>query len=114
MSSYIHDGHLILEQVNLIFLSYISYLDALENCLKHNRVLSDAPPVWTKPLEAYLDNAFKVSFRVLTCWTFKMFISLLSILQKERDEFKMSIVQEIKEDKGNHFRLYCEKILMDL
>ncbi|CAI2166289.1 20677_t:CDS:2 [Funneliformis geosporum] len=76
---------------NMHDVEIVRYLDAMENCLKHNRILSDAPPVWTKPLEAYLDNAFK----------------------KESDEFKMSIVQEIREDKGNHFRLYCEKILMD-
>ncbi|RIA85357.1 hypothetical protein C1645_830914 [Glomus cerebriforme] len=68
---------------NMHDVEIVRYLDVLKNCLKHNRVLNDASPVWTKPLEAYLDNAFK----------------------KERDEFKMSIMQEIKEDKGNHFCL---------
>ena len=60
MSSYIHNGQLF-EQVNLILLLYTSYLDAMENLLKYNQVVSNVPAVWTKSLESYLDNALKVS-----------------------------------------------------
>ncbi|CAG8567173.1 11139_t:CDS:10, partial [Funneliformis mosseae] len=69
----------------------VRYLDAMGSSLNYNRVLSGAPPVWTKSIEMYLNNAFK----------------------KEGDEFKTAIMQKIEGDERNYFRLYCEKILID-
>ncbi|CAG8664677.1 1453_t:CDS:2, partial [Paraglomus brasilianum] len=69
-----------------------SYLDAMENLLKYNQVVSNVPAVWTKSLESYLDNALK----------------------KEGEEFKIAVMEKISGDEGNYFRLYCEKILIDL
>ncbi|KAG9293177.1 hypothetical protein G9A89_010514 [Geosiphon pyriformis] len=69
----------------------VCYLNAMENLLKYNRVVSDVPPVWTKSLEFYLDN----------------------VLRKEGDEFKIAAMEKINGDEGNYFRLYCEKILTD-
>ncbi|CAG8553887.1 12758_t:CDS:10 [Ambispora leptoticha] len=61
------------------------YLDAMENLLKYNQVVSDVPPVWTKSLESYL----------------------------RQYEFKIAAMEKINGDEGNYFRLYCEKILTD-
>ncbi|CAJ0650748.1 7133_t:CDS:2 [Entrophospora sp. SA101] len=57
----------------------------------HNEeIVCDAPPVWTKSLESYLNNAFK-----------------------KGDEFKIAIMKKLNGDEGNYFRLYCEKVLID-
>ncbi|CAG8762266.1 4316_t:CDS:2, partial [Acaulospora morrowiae] len=69
----------------------IQYLDAMEQSLECSQVNMQRPSLWTESLNSYVDN----------------------VLKKSEDGFKVEILQKIKGDEGNKFRLYCEKILMD-
>ncbi|KAG9296316.1 hypothetical protein G9A89_014908 [Geosiphon pyriformis] len=71
----------------------IHYLDTMGQSLRYNQALGrqQMPPVWTKSVEIYLDNA----------------------LMKSESDFKAEIMRKIEGDEENRFRLYCEKVLMD-
>lgn len=64
----------------------------MEQSLKHDKATIQTPSLWTESLNSYIDN----------------------VLQKSGDGFKFEIMRKIEGDDSNDFRLYCEKILMDL
>ncbi|CAJ0769143.1 1987_t:CDS:10, partial [Entrophospora sp. SA101] len=63
----------------------VQYLNVMRQLLKHDQVVVQKPSVWTESLNIYIDNVFK-----------------------------SEIMQKIDGDENNTFRLYCEKVLMDL
>ncbi|CAG8544870.1 25232_t:CDS:2 [Cetraspora pellucida] len=73
--------------------SVVLYLEAMGNKIVQNQVVNRdrLPTGWTDDLFKYLDNAF----------------------DKPSYEFKTAIMEHIKNEPENKFRLYCEKVLMD-
>jgi len=87
----------------------------MEQSLEYGQVTVQRPSLWTEPLNSYIDNVLKVCFpQILVVSVILEGNNFAIHLQKSDDEFKMEILRKIKGDEGNMFRLYCEKILMDL
>jgi len=86
----------------------------MEQSLKYSQVTVQRPSLWTESLNSYVDNVLKVCFPQISVVSVVLGNNFAMHLQKSEDEFKVEILRKIKGDEGNKFRLYCEKILMDL
>jgi len=87
----------------------------MEQSLKYNQVTVQTPSLWTESLKSYINNVLEVCFlEILVSIILEGNSNFATYLQKPGDEFKMEIMRKIEGDEGNKFRLYCEKILMDL
>ena len=90
----------------------------MEQSLKYGqvKVTVQRPSLWTESLNSYVDNVLKVCFPQISVVSVVLESNNFAIhLQKsEDDKFKVEILRKIKGDEGNKFRLYCEKISMDL